>query len=71
MRLRSLPRSSGLKRVACVGQVWFDDVVVTLASKVTCQCRTDEIYDPAPGKECSPCPEDKKCLLGETFDVTP
>eukprot|EP00242_Pyramimonas_sp_CCMP2087_P018185 CAMPEP_0198224600 /NCGR_PEP_ID=MMETSP1445-20131203/97620_1 /TAXON_ID=36898 /ORGANISM="Pyramimonas sp., Strain CCMP2087" /LENGTH=67 /DNA_ID=CAMNT_0043903827 /DNA_START=9 /DNA_END=212 /DNA_ORIENTATION=+ len=51
------------------GKVWFDDVVVALASKVTCQCRTDEIYDPAPGKECSPCPEDKQCLLGDSFEI--
>jgi len=51
------------------GKVWFDDVVVALSSKVTCQCRTNEVYDPAPGKECSPCPHGKLCVLGDMFDM--
>jgi hypothetical protein len=52
------------------GRVWFDDVVVAPASKATCQCRGDELYDPAPGKECSPCPSGQRCMLGDTIDPT-
>ncbi|KAK3278060.1 hypothetical protein CYMTET_13971 [Cymbomonas tetramitiformis] len=51
-----------------IGKVWFDDVTVALTSDTTCQCRLNEIYDPAPNRECSPCPEGKVCVLGDALD---
>lgn len=50
------------------GTVWFDDAVVTEARKSTCQCRPNEVYDPGPTADCSPCPDDHKCMLGDSFE---